>query len=320
MKPKFKDIIDLHEQGYTPDQIVAETGISRATAYRWIEQYNASLSISGQSENETTDEEIETEIDVDADADIETESLSGLELKNKELQLREREIEAQERKEWMAIEKLKREILKDFKKVIQAIKDDSSESSWSAEELHKVSLEIEMIQEKVLEVFGYGQEETEDNSILKILNILKEVFREDPDIKGKILDFSDAKIAVLDFGLEIENVEDTDFDLADYNRDSATDSFTTIMEEIAELQGYKLSQANCEQLLFAVQRVKENLTSELPGVDGEFEQEVQLLDNIVEELQELQVRCSENFWGEKSFHIDPSILEEYQELVSEEVE
>jgi hypothetical protein len=52
-------------------------------------------------------------------------------------------------------------------------------------------------------------------------------------------------------------------------------------------------------------------------VDGEFEQEVQLLDIVVEYLKELQIRCEESLWGEKSFQLDLIILEEYQELVSE---
>lgn len=293
MKAKMlKQIRDLYEAGYDINEIIEETGFSKNLVSKAIEQ-------------------IEEEEDPEDAAE-----LNGIKKAN---QLKERELDMLEKKEFIESEKSKRQALKEFKKLVEGVHYHVEGSKWDQDSLNKTTSEIETQLEIVDEIFEFDHDQRQDNSIFEILTILKDEFsglsKNDPDYSITIT-WSPEKLAMLQYALEIEQFDDTEFDTEDYNRQRAFGIFTRFIESLEDLSDSKVDNSDVEELRSKLNHTREAIIADIPGVDGEFEDEVNILGEIEKFLSELSIRIDESFWNEKRFTLPNDI----QELIDQTAE
>lgn len=292
---QITQIINLHEEGNSPLEIVEITGFE-------LEEIEAILD--SMEEDEQSEE----------DPELEPTHLSGIDKAN---ELKERELNHLEKEAFIKTEKQKRKTLKEFKLLAEGLLDHCQGSKWDRESLKKSYDEIEELIETVEEIFGFDADEMEDNSIYEILQVLKEQFsglaNQDADYQVTI-DWSPEKIEMLQYALDIENFDDAHWDREDFNLQRAHNVYSRFLESLAELDGKKVDSDDLESLQSDLVYTKETISSDLPGVEGEFEDELEVIERIEEYLKELGIRIDESFWGEKRIQLASSIVEVINEL------
>ena len=287
MKQKdIKQVIALYHEGYNAEDIAIETDLLQEDIEACIEEYE--------------EEQAPT--------------LSGIDKANA---LKEKELEMSERKAFVDNEKAKRGILKKFIGTIEGLQDHVQGSSWASDSIRKMYKEIDSLVEEVMEAFYFDKEAMADNSIFEILVILKLEFsnlaKNDPDYKITI-DWSDEKIEMLEYALVIEEFDDTEFDTEDFNYRKALGAFTRLIDDIVELQDERMNSEAIEDLESSIQFTIETLESDTSGVEGNFEDQIDLLNEILEHLKEFAIRVDESIWGEKRLSLPEAITERIDEL------
>ncbi len=312
MKPEFKEAVKLHKQGHTAEEISDEIGVSRATAYRWIETYKGSLALAG-SNGEYEEEELE-ETHAE-DSALDQPSLSGIEKAN---ELKERELSIIERRDFVEKEKTKRSILKEFKSLLSGIKEYASGFRWGHKEVSDVALKVEELEESLQEVFEFDDNEMCHNSACQIVGILKDEFNHLVDSGAEYsfrFDWSHEKLNMLDFGLSIGSLDNNEFDLENYVRQGAWNRFVKFTDGLRSRSGESVSNSDVSVIQKSVGDLIERLSVDDSGIEGEFDEELALLEDIKHYLEELAVRISENIWRSKRFVLPEEISEKIDELI-----
>lgn len=280
MKPDFKKAIDLHHQGYTPEEISTELGISRATAYRWIQQHETSLTMAGMN---------------DDDQNSYVETITNTPSANRLAGILEKEHRIKSTK-------LQRETLKSFKALMEGLEEHTAGSEWSGEEIRKVANEVAEIVENVEEACSFEADEYQDLSIYEISLIIKSLFKTYLSLfpSGVQLDWDGPKIEMIKAGLAIKSFDETDFDVADYQRQTAWHSFTRYIDQLTSLEGKSFDPEEVDDLISDLKRIREEISEDLPeDLKEEFESEVQLLDDVETFLKEYRIRTEESFFGKR---------------------
>jgi hypothetical protein len=299
MKKQFTEVIKLHNQGYSADQIVEETGASRATVYRWIEQHEASLTLAGVDQDHPGEE-------------VSHLALTGFEKAASSI---ERANDLKEREDEVNNKKNERAAVRDFKKLMEGLKEHTAGSTWSKEEIRKVLNETDDILELVHDVCTFHGDECSDLSIFEITTIVKTLF------KNYLYNYSDglkvqwdsAKLEMIESGLGVEEFDDVSFDTADYYRQTAYLIFIGFIDQLLAISGI-LSVEEADDLISELKRTKEALTDDLnEDLSDEFESELSILSALEDFLKEYRIRTEEAFFG-KRFFLPEEIKSQIAEL------
>lgn len=315
MKPEFKEAIKLHNQGFTPEEISEELSISRATAFRWIKQHKASLALTGIDE-EFVEDEFEQSVLDDEPKEIDHQTLSGIEKSN---QLKERELDLLEKRDFVEKEKTKRSVLKEFKDLLTGIREYAQGYKWGHKEVAQVVTRIEEIEESLQEVFDFDEDEMCENSTCQIMGVLSKEFgrlEESGDEYSFSFNWSKEKLDMLDFGISLENLDDDEFDLDDFNRQSAWNEFTRFIDLLKQSSGESVGTKEVDSFKGSLDDLREELNSDTRGVTGEFVKELGILGEIEKLLSEYSIRIEESIWGSKRFYIKESLSDKISELIN----
>ncbi|MEQ9008948.1 MAG: hypothetical protein RLP12_13755, partial [Ekhidna sp.] len=287
-----------------------------ATIYRSLEQHKASLHLAGIPEVDNEEENFEEYEEPTAVGH----GLSGLEKAN---ELKERELKTLDQKAKVESEKIKRATLKEFKRVIAGIREYAQGFKWKHDDVVETRDKLENVIEQAHEALAFDDEVIEENSIVEILNILKEEFSQLVE-SGSSFSFTfnlaPYKVDLLEFALSIESLDNTEFDPEDYVRQGVWQRFLDIIDTLKEHAGTSIGSEEVVVISKEVEGFK-SVVDELPtGLKGEFDSDLDVLDSVSEYLKELAIRIDESIWGSKRFLLPEEITEKINDLIENEVE
>lgn len=281
MNTHFTEVIELHNEGFTPEEIVEALGVSRATVYRYIDQYQTSVALAGITANEEKHDPEETP----------QPALNGV----------ERTAAVLEREAATKTKKLEREAVKAFNKLMDGLKEHTSGSAWKKDEIRKVLNEADAILDQVAEACAFDDEECEDISIFEITSIVKRLFKNylQNYSDGLTLQWDPVKLDMIDTGLAVEDFDDTAFDVQDYHRQTAYLIFTAFIDLVLKTSG-TLSVDDTNDLLSELKRTREAITDDInEDLAGEFGDELIILNELEAFLKEYRIRTEEAFFGKR---------------------
>ena len=315
MNTDFSEVISLHNEGYSPEEIAESTGKSRATIFRWLGQHKASLQLAGIPEVDVEEEDFE-----DDEPTKSKHGLSGLEKAN---ELKERELKILDQKARVESEKIKRATLKEIKRVISGIKDYSQGFKWKHADVVETRDKLDNLTDQVHEALAFDDDAMGENSIAQILNILKGEFSQLVE-SGKSFDFTfnlaPYQVDLLEEALSIDSFDNTEFDPENYVRQGAWQRFLDVVEKFKEHAGTSVGKEEVSVLFKEIEGFR-SIVDELPtDLKGDFDYELEVLDSVSEYLRELEIRIDESIWGSKRFLLPEEISEQINELIEVEGE
>lgn len=289
----FQKVVELHNAGYSAEEISSKLEISRATAYRAIQQHETSLAMGGLDEPE---DEYPSEYTED-DEDVST--LAGL---GKAVAVIEQEAK-------IKTKKLQRDALKSFHRILEGLKEHTSGSTWSRDDIRKVLTETNNVIDLVEEACAFEKNEYQDLSIFLITTIIKDHFKIylANFSEGLKIQWDQPNMDMLEAGLEAETFQDQTFDEQDYERQKAWLIFNDFIDSVLKVSGV-LNVDQVDELSSELKWIREALDEDLPAyLDGEFDEELELLDQLQEFLKEYRIRTEEAIFG-KRFSLPDTLL------------
>ncbi len=312
MKKKlFELAIELHNEGYSPEEIAEELEISRATAYRWVEQHTTSIALAGIEEKKEVEYNDEEDFEGDIDEEVEITDSSSDHL-----------VEVLERDHRVKTTKLKRQAMKEFLRLIEGLIEHTDGSQWTGDELRKVLHEVSDIIEVIEEACDFEEETFSDLSVYEIAQIIKGLFKTYTNLfpNGVEISWDDLKKDMVQKALRIESFEEVSFDTEDFYRQQARQKFIKFTEQIDDVNLTTLDEEEVEALQGELQTVVEAISEDLPEalqIRDEFDSELEVLGELKEYLKEYQVITAKAFFGAK-LRIPDTIIKKIEDVITSE--
>ncbi|UXX78006.1 hypothetical protein N7E81_11605 [Reichenbachiella carrageenanivorans] len=296
MKTEFIEAIQLHNEGYSLEDIAESVEVKQATVKRWIEQHEASLSLAGITEE---------------DEESFTSTLGAIHESN---QLKRKELERLDRKEAVQKEKDNRILIKDFQNLCEGIREHVEGSKWNFEEVEKVASKIEDLKGRIEEHFEFNDDVTETNSVFQILGILQDEFeqlKESGPGYSFVFDWARPKIHLLDQALEINDLRNVEFDNCKFEKELAADTIQSTLNGLNGFDGRQVDIDDLQTMEGMLETAQETLESLVEEDLDELGEDIEKIDQIRNYLTELKIRVDESFWKEKKCNL-PKIGSEKQ--------